>query len=160
MKQTTKIDQRLSVLESGGAQADPDAPRRCRQCYEPRTICDGHCWGIWRDVAAARGEPTVAQGEAPLRSIAVGDRVVRSSRLGPVDHGKQGTVVEVKRWSAAAKGGSHKNAVRVLWDDVRTVIPAAARDGTVLYRWGVVGVDGHRIYDVEQFVPALTENMA
>lgn len=48
VKQQQRVEARLAALEAGTAVADPAAPRRCRQCSNPRTICNGYCWGIWR----------------------------------------------------------------------------------------------------------------
>ena len=91
----------------------------------------------------------------PILPVAIGDRVFRQrggecSSVGGEgaeaswDNGL-GTVVEVKRWSATS---TVPDAVRVTWDGAKEGGGRqAARDGTVLCRWGVVGLQG-RIYDV------------
>ena len=47
-RQIGKVSKRLSDLESGHEVANPKAPRRCRSCMAPISICDGRCWGFWR----------------------------------------------------------------------------------------------------------------
>ena len=104
--------------------------------------------------------PELALACRPRRSIlpvAVGDRVFRrrggdgSNVAGPGGGGEAswdsglGTVVEIKKWSATSTA---PDAVRVTWDGAKEGGGRqAARDGTVLCRWGVVGLQG-RIYDV------------
>ena len=186
VKQQQRVEARVAAIETGAAVADPAAPRRCRQCSNPSTVCNGYCWGIWRDVVPATEAPNAdgalssdgnprkrkaasvlcageEEGEGreemtPILPVAVGDRVFRRrggerSSVGGAgaeiswDSGL-GTVVEVKRWSATS---TVADAVRVTWDSAKEGGGRqAARDGTVLCRWGVVGLQGRRIYDVEQ----------
>jgi UPF0176 protein len=47
-RQITKVNDRIGKLEHGETGVDKNAPRRCRTCEQPRTICDGLCWGFWR----------------------------------------------------------------------------------------------------------------
>lgn len=49
-RQIAKIDQRLEQLASGQATPDVNAPRRCRSCNKPRNVCNGRCWGFWKQL--------------------------------------------------------------------------------------------------------------
>jgi len=48
LKQIHKIHDRIKLLESGQGASDKNAPKRCRTCHEEDTMCDGLCWGFWR----------------------------------------------------------------------------------------------------------------
>ena len=43
-----KVRKHISLLEAGKVTVHRNAPRRCRTCSEPNTICDGRCWGFWK----------------------------------------------------------------------------------------------------------------
>jgi len=47
-KQIEKICKRIADLQASAVIVDRNAPRRCRTCYEPSTVCDGLCWGFWK----------------------------------------------------------------------------------------------------------------
>jgi predicted sulfurtransferase len=47
-RQIAKIDQRMKQLASRQAAPDRNAPCRCRSCMEPRSVCNGRCWGFWK----------------------------------------------------------------------------------------------------------------
>jgi hypothetical protein len=44
-----QVKTRISDLENGQIVVEKDVPRRCRSCLEPDGICDGRCWGFWKD---------------------------------------------------------------------------------------------------------------
>lgn len=48
MRQIKKVENRLNELECGKAKADREAPRRCRTCMKIDDVCDGRCWGFWK----------------------------------------------------------------------------------------------------------------
>jgi predicted sulfurtransferase len=47
-RQIRKVDDHLHKLDEGQVTVDGDAPRRCRSCFEPSTVCNGRCWGFWK----------------------------------------------------------------------------------------------------------------
>lgn len=51
MRQITKVANRLDELESGRAKVDRGAPRRCRTCMKINDMCDGRCWGFWKQAS-------------------------------------------------------------------------------------------------------------
>jgi predicted sulfurtransferase len=55
LRQIEKVTNQIAQLESNTVFVNPGAPRRCRTCFEPNTICDGRCWGFWK-AQQQRGE--------------------------------------------------------------------------------------------------------
>ena len=152
MRQVEKVDARIQDLDSGVASVDPDAPRRCRTCMEPNFICDGRCWGFWR----VTNHNESIESTPAILPIELGDRVEpgpnwNAQRLGTPtrDAGgpRCGSVVEIKSWGS---GGCDLDSVMVQWDE--DSIPANRRSDLVpqIYRWGVVAIDGSRLYDVQK----------
>ena len=154
MRQVEKVDARIQDLDSAVASVDPNAPRRCRTCMEASSICDGRCWGFWR--VTNRQNETNKSTTPAIRAIELGDLVEpgpnwNAQRLGTPtkDAGgsRCGKVVEIKSWGS---GGSDLDSVMVQWDEAS--IPANRRSDRIpqIYRWGVVAIDGSRLYDVQK----------
>ena len=152
MRQVEKIDARLRDLHSGVAKVEPNAPRRCRTCMDPKSKCDGLCWGFWK--ATAHRESN--ESTPPILPIEVGVIVEPGSHWNTMRSGtpvkdtggvRSGTVVEVKSWGS---GGSEMDSVTVKWDEES--IPANRRSDRVprVYRFGVIALDGSRLYDVQK----------
>jgi UPF0176 protein len=158
-RQMEKVTKHMARLEARETTVNRDAPRRCRTCMEPKTVCDGRCWGFWKTKAAAarrgekrRSEDSAEEEKNPPLPVAVGDKVEpgdhwNTLRLGEKTDSngipRKGTVVEVKGWS-----GDEKDCVAVLWD---VLISRGRNQGKVqpqIYRWGVMALDGTRMYDV------------
>ena len=149
-----KIDRQIELLRSGKAVANPNAPRRCRTCTEPLSICDGRCWGFWKTARAAENA-AIASGPLPIQ---VGDVVEpgdhwKESRLGDrcTENGtlRRGKVVEVKTWA----GQEPNDCVAVLWEDgqSRARNQSSGKVQPQIYRWGLLAVDGKtRLYDVQK----------
>jgi hypothetical protein len=152
MRQVEKIDAHTKDLESGVVEVDHEAARRCRTCMEPRSQCDGNCWGFWKAAAHREANETTP----PIESIHVGEIVEpgpnwNNERLGSSskDDGglRRGRVVEVKPWGS---GDSELDCVVVAWNT--DSIPSNRRSDNLpqLYRCGVIALDGSRMYDVQR----------
>jgi len=152
-RQMDKITKHIEQLDAGKITLHENAPRRCRTCMEPSSLCDGRCWGFWKTKAKLRWEgKTDAKNTSSPLPVAVGDRIEPGEnwnvlRLGDKTDAngvfKKGTVVEIKSWA-----GDEKDCVAVLWDDM---VPRGRNQGKVqpqIYRWGVLALDGTRMYDV------------
>ena len=153
LRQVEKVDARIRDLDTGMASVDLDAPRRCRTCMEPNFVCNGKCWGFWR---ATNHVEAKEESTPTILSIQLGDIVEpgpnwNTQRLGTptkdVGGLRCGKVVEIKSWGS---GGSDLDSVMVQWDE--DSIPSRRRSDRVpqIYRWGVVAVDGSRLYDVQK----------
>lgn len=151
-RQVEKIDQRRVVL-ARGARVDTDAPRRCRTCFETLEVCDGRCWGFWKSQQQAQLQQIDRSQLPELAAIAAGDRVQpgphwNELRLGDklTSEGqlRKGAVVEVKPWGA---GATEWDCAAVLWEDQEG---SDRRGQPLLYRWGVVALNGQRMYDLEK----------
>lgn len=167
-RQIEKVETQIQDIKCGKVTVRPDAPRRCRYCLEPNTICDGLCWGFWKKSNASKfdaeeggiaveGVETSQQSgpvDEPL-PISVGDRVQpgkdwNTARLGhrhDLSSGcmKTGTVVQVKSWA-----GHEQDCVVVMWDSMHE-IRGRNQDKVQpqIYRWGVLMADqATRAYDV------------
>lgn len=68
-KQIDKVLARVKALDDGTVKVERNARRRCRTCYEPSDVCDGLCWGFWKNKNGTNGELE------PILDIKVGDRV-------------------------------------------------------------------------------------
>jgi hypothetical protein len=163
LRQVEKVTKHMARLESGQEKVHREAPLRCRTCMEVNTICDGRCWGFWKTRASAikRGEkrkPNDLAGEHNRPSpVAVGDKVESGEnwnvlRLGdksyPDGRPKQGQVVEIKSWA-----GDDNDCVAVMWDHPELAGGNRRNKGTAqpqIYRWGVVALDGSRMYDLQR----------
>lgn len=145
-RQIVKVQKRIDNLLSGSARVDRDAPRRCRTCMETQDICDGNCWGFWKQHQKRKFSNLDA-----IREVRVGDRVEPGPHWNELRLGDKretdgspriGRVVELKTW---ASGGDERDCVAVVWD-------VAQREGKAtdsrIYRWGFVARNGERMYDV------------
>lgn len=152
-KQIDKITQRVALLESRVEKVEPNAPRRCRTCFDPINVCDGRCWGFWRTQALSerRNDTIAIENVLP---IDVGDQVEpgahwNAARLGTkldsTGRPLRGVVVEIKGWVV---GSTVKDCVVVTWEDEGSD-PAQNRQPAI-YRWGVVALNGERMYDVRK----------
>jgi Rhodanase C-terminal len=155
-RQIEKLDSRIRWMDEHNlTKGVVNAPRRCRTCMEPHTVCDGRCWGFWKtDENQKVSESISGQQTVPMLPISVGDRVQPGSdwntiRLGDKHDSsgalRAGVVVEVKSWA-----GNEKDCVAVMWDDMSGVkIRNMGKVQPQIYRWGVLARDGcTRVYDV------------
>jgi predicted sulfurtransferase len=161
-RQMEKVTARMQDLGAGRAEVDRQAPSRCRTCMDLSTLCDGQCWGFWKtQQTRKRSFPDNAVSE--LLHISIGFVVEPGPhwnilRLGsPTNfdgNPRRGIVVEVKSWGA---GGEEQDCVAVKWssdndaakpDHLGSLVSSAER--TQIYRWGVVALDGQRMYDLKR----------
>jgi hypothetical protein len=167
LRQVEKGTKHMARLKSGQEQVHREAPLRCRTCMEVNTICDGRCWGFWKTRASAinkRGEKrkpnglaVVGEDDRPALPVAVGDQVEPGEnwnvlRLGdkryPDGRLKRGEVVEVKSWA-----GDGNDCVAVMWDHPELAGGNQRNKDAVqpqIHRWGVVALDGSRMYDLRR----------
>ncbi len=163
-RQIEKINQQIGKLEAGILTVNREAPRRCRTCTEPNTICHGRCWGFWKTTAQPslglgdNCKAALTEGEEDIVPIAVGDMVEPGDHWNPIRLGdkadsqgdlRRGVVVAIKGWA----GDDAKDCIVVLWDDG---IPRGRNQAKVqpqIYRWGVMALDGTRMYDVRRITP-------
>jgi hypothetical protein len=147
-KQINKIDTRINDIVEGKAVVEPNANRRCRTCFESNDICDGLCFGFWRQSQA----PKTVTPE-PMVEVKIGDRVTigpnwNQIRLGYKD-ARLGTVTNIKSWTS---GGDELDCVAVKWDtcnEIRRRNSPGSLAQSEIYRWGVVARNGQRMYDVK-----------
>ncbi|CAB9520305.1 UPF0176 protein [Seminavis robusta] len=59
-KQLQRIRLRMEEIEEHPERVNPNAPRRCRSCREPNTICNGLCWGFWKTTCRVASSDTTA----------------------------------------------------------------------------------------------------
>ena len=157
-RQIEKIEKHIAKLKSGEESVNRDAPRRCRTCMETKSVCDGLCWGFWKTKAASARKNSKRKAgtidEDPPLPIVAGDKIEPGEHWNPIRlgektdaHGnlKQGTVVEVKSWA-----GDEKDCVAVLWDDGVMRGRNQGKNQPQIYRWGVLALDGTRMYDVQK----------
>ena len=135
----------MADLEAGRAEAEAGAERRCRSCGAARGVCDGLCFGFWKN---SRGT-SLAPGAAPPLPVCAGDVVRRGKDWNCMRYGSQGLVgtgrvVAVKSWAGHEAG----DAVVVEWEE-RCGGDVAAKEAFV-YRWGALASSGRRLYDVEK----------
>jgi len=142
-RQMEKVHNRIVQLDNGSEMVDKSAPRRCRSCMETSDVCNGLCWGFWKS------RQGTSKGLDPILPIEIGDCVEpgpnwNTSRYGRTtttnDMPRRGNVVEVKQWGM---GGDENDCVLIEWDDddCKTLQP---------YRWGAIGGNGSRHYDVQK----------
>jgi predicted sulfurtransferase len=164
-RQLERIATRIQALETGLASVEDRAvsPRRCRTCLEPNTVCDGRCWGFWKtthtnqlsSVEQEMGrrninpEPVAKEKIAPVdvgdcvepgpdwNELRLGSKFVRSKSCTL----RQGTVKEVKTWGV---GSTELDCVAVHWENS----VSGSSKALEIYRWGVVALNGKRMYDV------------
>jgi len=151
-RQMEKVRERIKQLEEGSASVDRKAPLRCRSCMETREVCNGLCWGFWK---SQQVHPSAAEGATvePLVPIQVGDCVEPGPHWNALRYGstttindggearpRRGKVVEQKPWGA---GATELDCVVIEWDD-------DARKKPQPYRWGFVGGNGCRLYDLQK----------
>lgn len=148
-KQIAKVQDHMNALKNGTTQVDRDAPRRCRTCREPDTVCDGLCWGFWKHSNSTSAGEANSEND-PVAHIEIGDRVKpgpdwNEIRLGNPARYEEGKVAQVKSWA----GGQQNDCVVVLWDSDEEIRKARTNQSSPqIYRFGVVGVDSVRRYDV------------
>ena len=164
-KQIEKVTKRIGALKVGEAKVEKDAKRRCRTCAETEDVCDGLCWGFWKrggcDLNRKRSakddgndvEVYKKQKVEDIQSIAIGDIVEPGQawnelRLGPKcqpdGSRKCGRVVEIKSWGSLMDA---KDCVAVVWNQTNERTEAAQPK---IYRWGVLALNGKRMYDVQR----------
>lgn len=154
-RQIEKVNEHILKLEAGTLTVNKNAPRRCRTCMEPSTICNGRCWGFWK---TKNDQDEIHKAGTPneeLLPVSVGDTVVPGDHWNPMRLGErtdkegkllQGAVTEVKGWS----GDNAKDCVSVLWEDRVARGRNQAKVQPQIYRWGVLALDGTRMYDVRR----------
>jgi predicted sulfurtransferase len=151
-KQIAKVLERITALESGAVQVDRNAPRRCRTCREPETVCDGLCWGFWKRNTSTEQQASGTDNDHP--TIEVGQCVKPGPdwnhvRLGDPSRYKVGGVVQVKSWA-----GGEQDCVAVLWDSESLLenhtdkSKQREHQSPQIYRFGVLTKDSLRKYDV------------
>lgn len=163
-KQIEKLSKRLDEIEKNPVLVDPNAPRRCRSCREPGTICNGLCWGFWK--TAGLSQPSLQQQKAgldgggaahddelPILPVHVGDTVRPGPHWNEIRYGNpihpetgnplEGTVVEIKSWGT---GSAEPDCVAVEWNDPDCL---PRRRQIQIYRWGARAVNGTRQYDLQ-----------
>jgi predicted sulfurtransferase len=148
-KQITKVQERINALQNGTAQVDRNATRRCRTCREPDEVCDGLCWGFWKN-----NEGSTEDHGHNRERIQIGDCVKpgpnwNEVRLGNPDRYKKGRIIQVKSWA----GGQQGNCAVVLWDTniSKNGIQSkeeSERQSPQIYRFGVLSKDSVPKYDV------------
>ena len=74
-KQMDKVLSRINDLEEGRAVVDGNAKRRCRTCFELEDICDGLCWGFWKQSPYQIKTDDNRIKVEPILAVRVGDRV-------------------------------------------------------------------------------------
>lgn len=152
-RQIEKVAKRIEALDAGTATANRSDPMRCRTCMETKDVCDGRCWGFWKSHAVKSNSRDLSFNDKPY-NIAVGDYVEpgpdwnelrRGSRVDVNGNLLLGKVMEVKSWGA---GSTEQDCVAVCWilrkcnNDLHTAQP-------LIYRWGVLALNGKRMYDVQ-----------
>lgn len=141
-KQINKIQQRIHTLHNKSSTTTTMLPsirkKYCRYCFQEKpTICNGLCWGYWKQ--------TSSESQEPIKHIAIGDLVQPGKdwnihRLGNPNKYICGTVIELKTW------GSNNNCkeydcVTVQWDDDNEL---------QIYQWGTIQNNGKRHYDLQR----------
>ena len=162
-KQIEKVRNHVKLLETGQAQVmDPvTTPRKCRTCYEPlNIICDGKCWGFWKTSQRKNYNQQTSTLVDPILPISIGDIVMPGPNWNILKLGNQsdvniGTVVEIKSWgSGSGSGNAELDCVAVLWDS-STASTRRNQAGKIpqpqIYRWGVIALNGTRMYDVQHY---------
>jgi len=161
-RQIEKVNRHISKLGADEVHVNRNAPRRCRTCMEPSTICHGRCWGFWKTQAtdtatlsAEKRKVTTTTNEESILPVAVGDVVEPGEHWNPLRVGertdkngklRRGTVTKIKGWS----GDDASDCVSVIWGGG---IPRSRNQAKVqpqIYRWGVLALDGTRQYDVRR----------
>lgn len=150
-KQMTKVMEHVKALEYGVVVCDRFAPRRCRTCMEPNSICDGRCWGFWKTTVNREVCPT----EADIPLLPVGSLVEpgpnwNDLRLGSkVDSRSglplRGVVVEIKTWGS---GGTEFDCASVSWENLHD--SEQKQSSPLIYRWGAIALNGKRMYDLKR----------
>jgi predicted sulfurtransferase len=170
-RQLERIASRIQMLETGLASVEDRAvaPRRCRTCLEPSTVCDGRCWGFWKtthtyqflSVEQETGQKFVNTETVTTEKIAtievgdcvepgpdwnelrLGSRFVSSKGSEESYSLRRGTVKEIKTWGV---GSTELDCVAVYWDNIFSGSSKALQ----IYRWGVVALNGKRLYDLRK----------
>lgn len=148
-RQIEKVSQRIEALDCGSECFDPKAPRRCRTCREPSSVCDGRCWGFWKTKQSLSSAKIDTDTISQIETISIGDFVQPGRHWNELKYGsrieangkiRHGFVVELKSWGS---GSPELDCVVVKWSDGRTVEP-------LIYRWGALSRNGIRMYDLER----------
>jgi predicted sulfurtransferase len=165
-KQIEKVRLRIEEIAEHPERVDRNAPRRCRSCREPDTMCNGLCWGFWKTASStvSRGQDAdsnphyISKVTSPaILPIQPGDKVTPGPHWNEIRYGKathpttgrqlEGTVIEVKSWGSSA---SELDCVAVQWDDPDSL---PRRRQVQIYRWGAKAVNGDRMYDLQPLLP-------
>ena len=152
-RQLDKVHTRIQDLKTGDAQVERQALRRCRSCMETSDVCNGLCWGFWKTQQHSQEDTDTMSPSStqPLLPIAVGDTVKPGPHWNTLRYGskngsdgqpRMGRVVECKSWGA---GATEKDCVVAVWNDD----PAAKSQP---YRWGWMGLNGIRLYDLVRHI--------
>jgi predicted sulfurtransferase len=149
-KQIEKVRNRIDELKSGCATVKTTAKRYCRTCFEPNDICDGLCWGFWKQTTQSSHQHQNNHKLEPIMAVQIGDRCqpgphwnefrlgtkftlnpkrvkTEQSRSQSQSSGmtlKTGTVVQIKSWGS---GGNENDCVAVLWDDDSSSVGTSRR---------------------------------
>lgn len=148
-RQIEKVSLRIDALDSGLECVNSDAPRRCRTCMEPSTVCDGRCWGFWKTKQSLSSTEIDTSTISQVETIYIGDFVQPGRHWNELRYGpkigsngelRRGVVVELKSWGS---GSTETDCVAVKWFDTKKV-------EHLIYRWGVLSRNAIRMYDLER----------
>jgi UPF0176 protein len=150
-KQITKVMERVKALDNRVALCDRFAPRRCRTCMEPNSICDGKCWGFWKTTVNRQVCPT----ETDIPLLPIGTEVEPGPNWNELRLGSKldissglplrGVVVEIKTWGS---GGTEFDCAAVSW--MNPFEGQRDPSSPLIYRWGAVALNGKRMYDLQR----------
>lgn len=200
-KQIQKVSSRIKDLQSGKAEVNKNAPKRCRTCFESMTdgCCDGLCWGFWKHahMNTNKNETNIKTNSSTHSAIIdttkidsmismditpkafplppIGARVEPGPDWNEIRYGskssflkRRGIVLDYKSWASGGVGG--KNDGEKTYNDCLVVkwIPiqqnkdkyekeqnqiesktSMVTSSTQIYRWGVITLNGKRMYDVQ-----------
>jgi hypothetical protein len=177
-RQIEKVEAQIQDIKAGKTTVRPNAPKRCRYCLEPNTICNGLCWGFWKtsnanssklDDGENGGIDSVDEMEASQQQqqqggpgddngplpISVGDRVQpgkdwNTARLGHRHDLSLGIIKTGTVVQVKSWAGHEQDCVVVMWDYMHEV-KGRNQDKVQpqIYRWGVLmGDQSTRAYDV------------
>mmetsp|Transcript_3254 Transcript_3254/g.5913 ORF Transcript_3254/g.5913 Transcript_3254/m.5913 type:complete len:213 (-) Transcript_3254:2122-2760(-) len=76
-RQIDKVEQRIEGLVHNQVMVERGAPRRCRSCLEPCTVCNGRCWGFWKDSSESESEIT-RKGRRARQALEAENTVLRN----------------------------------------------------------------------------------
>lgn len=156
MRQITKVQKRIKELDECKSFTEKNSPRRCRTCHETENVCDGLCWGFWKQAANADrsclGEQE--QDRVPTKVPAKGNRVTPGPDWNEIRFGKKelftaGIILEVKSWNS---GGEVDDCLLVAWEQNDSEGSNNNCRQTNIYRYGALDKSGVRRYDLSLIV--------